>query len=67
MSSTVQRALRAEGGLERPRSEAPALGIASAALGLIATHAGLDSVFLVSTGVVLASVFVALRLLRRRL
>ena len=41
-----------------------ALGIASPALGLIASHAGLDSVFLVSTVVVLASVIVALRLRR---
>ena len=41
-----------------------ALGVASPVLGLIASHAGLDSVFLVSTVVVLAAVFVAMRLLR---
>jgi hypothetical protein len=42
------------------------LGLASPALGLIASHTELDSVFLVSTVVVLAGVLVALRLLRPR-
>ena len=43
-----------------------ALGLASPALGLIATHAALDSVFLVSALVVLTAAFVAIRLLRAR-
>jgi MFS family permease len=39
------------------------LGLASPALGLVATHAGLGSVFLVSTLVVLSGAVVAMRLL----
>jgi MFS family permease len=39
------------------------LGIASPALGLLATQAGLDSVFLVSTIVVLSAAFIAVRLI----
>ena len=42
------------------------LGLATPALGLIASHTELDSVFLLSTVVVLAGVLVALRLLRPR-
>ena len=41
-----------------------ALGIASPALGLVADRAGLRSVFLVSTLVVLGGAVVAMRLLR---
>ena len=41
-----------------------ALAIASPALGLVADHAGLGSVFLVSTLVVLGAGAVAVRLLR---
>jgi len=40
------------------------LGVANPALGLLAGHAGLRSVFLVSTLIVLSAAFVALRLLR---
>jgi predicted MFS family arabinose efflux permease len=41
-----------------------ALGLGSPALGLVADHAGLGSVFLVSTLVVLGAALVAVRLLR---
>ena len=40
------------------------LGIANPALGLVANHSGLNSIFLVSTIIVLCAVPVALRLLR---
>jgi hypothetical protein len=40
------------------------LGIASPALGLLANHTGLSSVFLVSTFVVLSAALIAVRLLR---
>jgi predicted MFS family arabinose efflux permease len=43
-----------------------ALGLASPALGLLANHAGLGSVFLVSSLVVLTAALVAVRLLRTR-
>jgi MFS family permease len=42
------------------------LGIANPALGLLATRAGLNSVFLVSTIVVLSAAVIAVRLLRTR-
>jgi MFS family permease len=43
-----------------------ALGVSNPALGLVAAHAGLTAVFLVSTIVVLAAAFVAAQLLRAR-
>ena len=41
-----------------------ALGVATPALGLVADHAGLSSIFLVSTVVTLGAAVVAVRLLR---
>jgi predicted MFS family arabinose efflux permease len=42
------------------------LGVTGPALGLVADHAGLAAVFLVSTVVALSSAAVALRLIRNR-